>query len=140
MPEQHDFSLCMLKNVRNAARAISRRYNAFIHHLGLTGAQFTVLILVRNNPGKTTSDLAATALLERTTLVRNLAVLERMELLKSQPLKKGIGKSHRLTPKGATLLEEALPLWEEAQADLKEKMGEDSFLDTIKALQALSKL
>lgn len=139
MPERDDFSLCMLNNARQAARAISRRYDAYVRQFGLKAAQFTVLVLVRENPGKTTSDLAVKGVLERTTLVRNLAVLEKNGLITSQGGEKGAGKVHRLTPKGAALLEEALPQWRKAQADLEAELGAQAFTETIRALQVLSK-
>ena len=62
-------------------------------------------------------------LLDRTTLNRNLKPLEREGLIQS-----GHGKDLRtrkleLTPKGREILQQALPLWLDAQSAVVERMG-----------------
>lgn len=137
---EDDFSLCMLGNVRRAARAVSRRYDREARKMGMTATQFSTLTHIREGKGKTTGELAELGSMERTTLVRNIALLQRKGLVSVSAADRGNGKVYELTPKGAGLLERALPFWRQAQADLAEELGIDAFNDTIKSLRALSKV
>ncbi len=138
--EQDDFSLCMLNNVRRAARAVSRRYERLVRHFGLKAAQFSVLVLVRENPGRNAGQLAERFSIDRTTLVRNLALLEKNGLIKGDASQAERGRAFELTKDGRELLEAAIPVWRKAQADLEAELGTDEFHQTISALQRLSKV
>jgi DNA-binding MarR family transcriptional regulator len=72
-----DFSLCVLTNARKAARAVSRYYDQMARKAGFTSGQFSVLVTVREHDGATTAELAERLSMERTTLVRNVALLEK---------------------------------------------------------------
>lgn len=133
-----DFSLCMMNNARKAARAVSRRYDRLVRHFGLKAAQFSVLILIREGEGETSGELAARLAMDRTTLLRNIALLEKKGLARGKPAESGRGRTYELTERGAALLEQAIPLWRQAQADLQNEMGADAFADTIRALKTLS--
>lgn len=135
-----DFSLCMLANVRRAARAVSRRYDREARKLGMTAAQFSALTHIREGKGRTTGELAELGSMDRTTLVRNIALLQKKGLVRVLEADRGNGKVYELTDKGETLVEEALPFWRKAQADLAEEMGVEAFRDTIKSLKILSKV
>lgn len=132
-----DFSLCMLANARKAARAVSRRYDGYVRSFGLKAAQFSVLAAVRAGPGKVTSELATGISMERTTLVRNLALLERKGLVKGLPAPSGNGRTFVLTEEGEALMDKALPAWRKAQAELAAELG---IADWDKAQEALRKL
>jgi len=138
--EEDDFSLCVLDNARKAARAVSRHYDRLARQVGMTAGQFSVLVAVHRSESATTAGLAERLSMERTTLVRNIALLERKGLVTSAPAIAGRGKRYRLSPSGAALLERALPLWRQAQADVKAHLGGDDFLQTINALKKLSDL
>lgn len=135
-----DFSLCMLANVRRAARAVSRRYDREARKMGMTAAQFSALTHIRAGEGKTTGELAELGSMDRTTLVRNIALLHKKGLVSVRAADRGYGKVYELTEKGEALVEEALPFWRKAQADLAEEMGVEAFHDTIKSLKVLAKV
>ena len=137
---EDDFSFCMLGNVRRAARAVSRRYDREARKIGMTAAQFSALPLIREGKGKTTGELAELGSMERTTLVRNIALLQRKELVSASAAGRSKGKTYELTPKGEALLEQAMPMWRKAQADLAAELGIDTFHQIIKSLQILSKV
>ncbi|MHA7773767.1 MarR family winged helix-turn-helix transcriptional regulator [Roseibium sp. M-1] len=138
--EEDDFSLCVLDNARKAARAVSRHYDRLARKVGMTAGQFSVLVSVRKGGNTTTAGLAERLSMERTTLVRNIALLERKGLVVSEPAAAGRGKQYVLTPAGAALLDKAIPLWRQAQADVQTHLGGDEFLQTINALKKLSDL
>ncbi|TYC51221.1 winged helix-turn-helix transcriptional regulator [Rhodobacterales bacterium] len=137
---EDDFSLCVLDNVRKAARAVSRHYDRLARQVGMTAGQFSVLVSVCKGDGETTGELAQRLSMDRTTLVRNIALLERDGLVLSASTADGRGKCYRLSDKGAKLLQEALPLWRKAQGDVMGQLGEDEFFKTINSLKQLSKL
>ncbi len=138
--EKDDFSLCVLNNARKAARAVSRHYEQLARQVGMTAAQFSVLAAIDHGETVMTADLADRLSMDRTTLVRNIALLELKGLVSASLASDGRGKSYGQTEEGARLLQEALPLWRKAQSDVRELLGEGDFLKTINALQRLSKL
>ncbi len=139
--EEDDFSLCVLDNARKAARAVSRHYDRLARQVGMTAGQFSVLVAVRQARRQSTGELADRLSMERTTLVRNLALLERKGLVTSELAEEGRGKRYRLSGEGDRLLGQALPLWRQAQQDVMRHLGDDGeFLKTINALKQLSKL
>ncbi|MEP3046496.1 MAG: MarR family transcriptional regulator [Roseibium sp.] len=135
-----DFSLCVLTNVRKSARAVSRYYDQMARKAGFTAGQFSVLVTVREHDGLTTAELAERLSMERTTLVRNVALLEKKGLLVSQSVRDTRGKSYRVTSEGTAILERALPLWRVAQNHVKAHLGEEDFFLAVNVLKRLSQL
>lgn len=138
--EEDDLSLCVLDNARKAARAVSRHYDRLARQAGMTAGQFSVLAAVKRGPQRTTGDLADRLSMERTTFVRNIALLERKGLVSSSNSAAGRGKNYQLTGKGEEILEQAMPLWRKAQSDVMAHLGDDDFFRTINALKRLSQL
>ena len=133
-----DFTQCMISSSRMAARAITRRYDAYLRPHGLTATQFSLLASVGLSPDLTVSELAERRGYERTTQTRNLDKLVDMDLIASGRL--GNGRISKLTPKGAALIEQLLPLWRQAQADLRAELSRDTFDDSLKVLRRLAKV
>ena len=133
-----DFTQCMISSSRMAARAITRRYDAYLRPHGLTATQFSLLASVGLSPDLTVSELAERRGYERTTLTRNLDKLVDMDLIASG--RRGNGRISKLTPKGAALIEQLLPLWRQAQADLRAELSRDTFDDSLKVLRRLAKV
>ena len=114
---------CMGMRVRRAARAVGNFYDLHLKSVGLKGTQFTLLNAIFLNPSITITQLADLLLLNRTTLNRNLKPLERQGLIRISP-----GEDHRtrilqLTREGRSILQQALPLWLEAQSGVVETLG-----------------
>ncbi len=133
-----DFAQCMVTNSRMAARAITRRYDSYVRHKGVTATQLSLMGAIRMLPGKTVSALAEERGFERTTLTRNLDRLEQMGLATSSP--EGRGRVPRLTQKGEALLVELLPLWRKAQEELRAELSSTTFTDGITLLKRLAKV
>ena len=122
-----DFSLCMVSNTRMAARAVTRRYDGYLRGHGVTATQVSLMGAIRMLPGSTVSELAEQRGFDRTTLTRNLGRLEVMGVVKLSHAAHGNGRLPRLTAKGEALLEDVLPLWRKAQAELKAELSEAGF-------------
>lgn len=135
-----DFSLCMVSNSRMAARAITRRYDAYARPFGITSTQFSLLGVIVEVGDQTVTELAEKRGFERTTLTRNLDRLEKLGLIESQSAERGNGRICRLTNKGRALVDELLPFWRKAQAEVLAELGQAGFDSTIATLQKLARL
>jgi DNA-binding MarR family transcriptional regulator len=133
-----DFTQCMVSNSRMAARAITRRYDAYLRPHGVTATQLSLMGAIRQMPRSTVSHLAEARGFERTTLTRNLDKLEQMDLVASAAA--GRGRVPALTRKGDALVDELLPLWRQAQAELRTELSPETFDDSINMLMRLSKV
>lgn len=133
-----DFSLCMVSNSRMAARAITRRYDAYARPFGITSTQFSLLGTIVAAGDQTVSDLAERRGFERTTLTRNLDRLEKMGLIASRAAETGNGRLCTLTDKGHELVRQMLPIWRKAQAEIRDELGAAEFENTIATLKRLA--
>jgi len=116
---------CACSDLRNATRAVSRMYDDFLRDAGLNITQFSLLRLIRAERELSISTLGRYMVMDRTSITRALAPLEREGLIRSRT---GADKRIRivsLTNKGRKLVEDAEPKWRKAQEALIETIGED---------------
>jgi DNA-binding MarR family transcriptional regulator len=135
-----DFTQCMVSNSRMAARAITRRYDAYLRPHGVTSTQLSLLGGLSMMPGLTVSELADARGFDRTTLTRNLDRLEEMGVIQSHAAERGNGRICSVTAKGRALIHELLPLWRKAQAEMREQLSPDGFDDSLQVLKTLAKV
>jgi len=135
-----DFSQCMVGNSRMAARAITRRYDAYLRPFGVSATQLSLLGGLRELAGATVSEIADDRGFDRTTLTRNLDRLEAMGLVVSGHAGRGNGRIASITLKGDTLIEQLLPLWRKAQAEMKTELSRETFDLSLKVLKRLAKV
>jgi DNA-binding MarR family transcriptional regulator len=110
--------------VNMAARAVTRHYNAVLRPTGRSVLQLSLLAAIRIDRWSSLRALADDLALERTTLLRNLDILSRDGLVAACEATGGRAKRFRLTPAGAAVLAEALPLWRKAQDDFAASLGD----------------
>ena len=134
-----DFGQCMVTNSRMAARAITRRYDAYLRRYGLTATQLSLLGAIDALPDAAVSELADARGFERTTLTRNLDRLEAMGLVAPRPCKVN-ARISEITPKGRALMDEMLPLWRKAQADITAELTREGFDEALGVLKRLAKV
>ena len=116
---------CACQKMREAARRITRKYNDALKPAGIKVTQLTILAVVGLNEGATLTKLSSRLGMDRTTLSRNLGPLERQALIETYDDGYGRARSARLTAKGVTMMETALPLWRKAQRSLRQRLGDD---------------
>jgi DNA-binding MarR family transcriptional regulator len=115
---------CACMALRDAARAATRLYDRHLQKGGLTSAQFSLLSAVYYMPGIQISKLARHLVVDRTTLTRNLQLLDREELVRLVPGENDKReKSVSLTANGHRVLTRCVPLWKEAQASMVAGIG-----------------
>jgi DNA-binding MarR family transcriptional regulator len=86
--------------------------------------------------------LAQTAVMDRTTLTRNLKILEKRGLIAIKPGEDRREKEVTLTASGMEILAKAVPLWEAAQDRIRQGLGEEkmrSLLDDLSEMISLAK-
>jgi DNA-binding MarR family transcriptional regulator len=117
---------CLGIRVRQAARLLSRIYDHHMRPLGFGMAQYTVLVGVARfgEAGATLTKLADKLATDRTTLTRNLAPLERAGYLRvARSPHDARVKILLLTPEGQRTIEAGFPLWEQANAEVRKRLG-----------------
>lgn len=131
---------CYCMKIRRASAVITKFYDAILGECGITARQYSLLFKVKAAEGCSVRELADAAELERSTLARNLKPLYQRGLIVDvkQP---GTRKSRlKLTPAGEERLEFANLLWEKAQNDVLQKLGEDGISGLDKLLGLLETL
>ena len=116
---------CACFDLRRATRAVSRMYDDFLRDAGLNITQFSMLRLICAEKELSISTLGRSMVMERTSITRALAPLEREGLIQSRP---GTDKRIRVVSvsnKGRRLVEGTEPKWRQAQEALLEMIGED---------------
>ena len=131
---------CTCGELRKAARAITLLYDNAFKSTGLLSTQFGVLQIICDIDSIRISDLAGKLGMDRTTLTRNLSVLERQGFIQISQ-----GKDHRTrivtaTQKGRGAVAKAILLWNEVQHKVKQEMGERSWRELMQNLGELLKV
>lgn len=121
-------TLCACHNIRMAARAITQMYDEALKPSGLKVTQFSLLSAISMAGPVPITVLAEKLVMDRTTLTRNLNVIERKGFIDIESdIEDSRTRLIRIAPQGEVVLEQAVPLWEQAQAKVVEGMGKESF-------------
>ena len=118
---------CSCNMMRKSARKITQFYENSLREAGIKPTQFSILAALANTGPIQLSQLADRLLLERTSLTRNLNVLERNTWIDIQP---GEEDSRQrvvsLSRNGYKQLDLAIPYWQKAQKAIAKDMGQDT--------------
>ncbi|MBT8412691.1 MAG: MarR family transcriptional regulator [Boseongicola sp.] len=139
MPVNMETVDCICTNLRTAALAGTEFYDARLRPSGLKVTMFRLMRQIQRTPNATLTLLASRMGLDRSTLGRNVRVLERQGLVAVTTGEDERSKELFLTSEGICALEVALPLWEKAQADMSAVLGSETD-DLIEILRGISKL
>lgn len=125
---------CICYNLRKAARHVTRIYDHFLRPSGLRATQFSVLMNAKLKGPLPLTKLAELTITERTTLTRNLAVLQKKGLVS---LSTGSDRRERqvaLTAQGEEALIAAVALWGMAQSHIEEGLSDENLGCLLKGL------
>ncbi|PLP88942.1 MarR family transcriptional regulator [Pseudomonas sp. FFUP_PS_473] len=131
-------SQCLCTHLRRAARGVSRRYDEALEGFGINVAQFSLLRHLQRLDRPSISSLAEAMGLDRSTLGRNLRVLEADGLV---ALAEGDDLRNRLvllTEQGKARLSAAEPAWEQAQLKMLAALGEAQRDELLRLLKQLA--
>ena len=116
---------CLCTALRLAALTATERYDAALAPSGLKVTMFRVLSFAEGDEAPTITSLAAKLGLERSTVGRNLKVLERQGLIAFNGGEDERAKFIDVTPKGRAAIDAARPLWRAAQDEMRALLGPD---------------
>lgn len=124
---------CIATRVRQLSRIITRVYDDAMRPLGITASQFTLLTQLAARDGITAVEIGTDLDIEKSTLSRNLKRMLALGLIVMDPPAGRRGRGLHLTPKGATSIKDAYPVWLSAQQRAVAVMGPEcrSTLDNL---------
>jgi DNA-binding MarR family transcriptional regulator len=132
-------STCAGINLRRAARAITNHYDQiFSEACGLRVTQIPTLVKLYLAGPQTIHELAERLELDRTTLSRNLRILEEAGLVCIEPGEDQRTRLVSLTQSGMTMLLKVLPVWEDTQRQIVAKLGEERFRTLLTQLSEVA--
>ena len=127
--------------MRKSARKITQFYENSLREAGIKPTQFSILGALANTGPIQLTQLADRLLLERTSLTRNLNVLERNTWIDIQP---GEEDSRQrvvsLTRNGYKQLDLAIPYWQKAQKSIAKDMGQDTMTGLRSTLNEMTEI
>lgn len=115
---------CYCTLLRSATRKVASIYDEALAPLGVNVAQFSLLRAIARLQPASLTDLARDAQLDRSTIGRNVRVIERMGFVETR--RGDIDQREAivmLTPTGIELLENAGPIWDDCQKTLETQLG-----------------
>jgi len=131
---------CTAHNLRKATRAVSGLFDEAMRPTGIRISQFGVLVALALAEEATVSKLARLLDLDRTTMTRNLAPLERQGLVASAAGDDARNRHLRLTEEGKATLASALAVWQRVQARVVTGLGDARWKGLLRDLEAASSL
>jgi len=131
---------CACLNLRKASRAVTQAFDKIMQPSGVRATQFPVLAVLAMAGPMTITGLSQVLVMDRTTLARNLKPLEKQGLISTAKGEDRRTKTVTLTQKGADVLNKAMPMWEEAQNLVVERMGEDRWQSLLESLLLITSL
>ena len=117
-------SLCFCTNLRHATRRLSSIYDEALAPLGINIAQYYLLKTISSHQPISLTELGKLIDLERSTVGRNVRVLERDALLIVTRSKADQRESvTALSLQGSAVWRKAIPLWEDCQNAFVTRLG-----------------
>lgn len=133
-------SQCICFNVRKATRLLTAHYDRIISAAGLKTTQLSLLMTVLLRNKANLSQLANMLGMDRTTLSRNVRLLKQKGLITVSTGEDKREQYINITEKGMNTINQAIPLWEKAQAEAVERLGEEWVHEFLADLRHLNKV
>jgi DNA-binding MarR family transcriptional regulator len=113
---------CACATARQVARTLTRLYDSALRTVGIEAAQFALMMVLEIDGASSQVELGRRYLLEKTTVSRNLNLLERNGWIRSSVGSDKRTRQFQLTAKGRKLLAAAKPEWKKAQNRLRSRL------------------
>lgn len=133
---------CLCTGLRQAAQVATQFYDDALAPAGIKITMFRLLRRIEEAGTPNISELANIVQLDRSTLGRNLKVLERANLVRMSHGEDERMRTVELTPLGRRKFTKAVPLWCSAQRAMEKKIGmsEEDIFTIVSRLQTLEQL
>lgn len=123
---------CLATALRQAAADATRLYDEALASSGLKVTMLRPLAIASDDPGVSISELGRKLGLDRSTMARNLKVLERGGHVVVRSGRDDRSRGVHITDHGRKALGEAMPLWRAAQKEMAARLGDER--ETLLAL------
>jgi len=114
---------CLNFYTRKANRVLNKIYDRHLQACGLKSGQFTILRVIDRQKQTTNHDLQGALLIDQTTLTRSLKPLIRDGLIAVKQGEDLRVKLLSLSPEGKKLFRKATKYWQNAQNEVKKRLG-----------------
>jgi DNA-binding MarR family transcriptional regulator len=140
-PERNDYLTmwysCLSTSLRRTERLVTRHYDSYLEPAGITAVQLPILSTIGANPETSLRSLAGQLELERSTLSRNIGVLQKLGLIVLGPSSGPKPAALSLTKKGQTALRNGHRQWQKAHRELVTQLESSSAEDGLRFLKRL---
>jgi len=134
-------SECSCNMMRKSARKITQFYENNLREASIKPTQFSILATLANTGPIQLTQLADRLVLERTSLTRNLNVLERNTWIDIQPGEEDLRQRVvSLTRNGYKQLDCAIPYWQKAQKAIAKDMGQETITGLRTTLDEMTEI
>jgi DNA-binding MarR family transcriptional regulator len=116
-------SPCVCNTLRMVSRVVTQLYDDCLRPSGLRVTQFSILAAIARLGEASLKQLEDELAIDQTTLTRSLSRLDRAGVIERASHPDGRIKAMRLTARGRRALEEARPLWAQAQGKVLRALG-----------------
>ena len=114
---------CVCATLRKATRALTLLYDEHLRPAGLRVTQYSLLKNVLAREPVSVNQLSEATVIDRTTLTRNLRLLQQGGLIRIQEGEDRRSRQLTVTPRGRQAVAKATPCWERAQAHVVGQVG-----------------
>jgi DNA-binding MarR family transcriptional regulator len=129
---------CVGFTLRRTVRAMSQFYDGILAPSGLRATQVNLLVALGRTGPVRSARLAEVLGMDKTTLSRNLAPLQRARLIELHAGEDRRMRFVALTAKGIAALGHAIPLWQDAQRRATEAVGPERWIGIREDLNRLT--
>jgi DNA-binding MarR family transcriptional regulator len=130
---------CACASARRVARLLTQIYDARLRRAGLEAPQFALLMALREHGPCSQADLGRHHALDKTTVSRNVRVLQRRGWIARARGSDTRQRVLALTASGRRQLAAALPAWKSAQQELRAGMTAKEWEAMFRAFRAVTR-
>jgi DNA-binding MarR family transcriptional regulator len=131
---------CVALRLRVLNRVVTRIYDEALRPLGIKTSQLNILVAAGKLGLASPLRVCSVLHLDPSTLSRSVERMRARGWLEVVPVEDAREQPFRLTGKGRKLLEQAGPLWETAQEQVRQLLGEGVVERLGEAVQCLSRV
>ena len=117
-------TVCACSNFRKASRAVTQLFDQALEPSGLRSTQLVILLEIVVARSSTVPQIARRLVMDRSTLQRNLQPLVKRGFIKVDSSRARRSQLLTLTPRGRKTVEDAVPLWNQAQTRFVQQLGQ----------------
>ena len=141
--DQKDFDKlrrCAISNLRKTSRAATLYGDTILQPSGLKVTQFTMLGTIAEYGSLSVGQLAEKLLMDQTSVTRSLKLLRELGLVASVKGQDARTRQVSLTAQGYRKLDEIMPLWETANAQVVKLLGQRHLDNLLEELARFNKV